>query len=76
MNAHQRRPCPRDAAACFTGTGGALGHLERVVLAVARRGVQVDPTPGVRPMATAPSPDERAAFDEVRRASLPARARW
>lgn len=76
LSAAPRRAEGPDAAACFTGTGGALGHLERVVLAVARRGVQVDPTPGVRPMATAPSPDERAAFDEVRRASLPARARW
>lgn len=71
LRAAPRRAEGPDLTACFVGTGGALGHLERVTLAVARRGVHVDPTPGVRPATSTPTPAERAAFDEVRRTLSP-----
>lgn len=63
-----RRAEGPDLAACFAGTEGALGRLERVTLAVSRRGVRVDPTPGVRPVSEPPTPGELGAFDEVVRA--------
>lgn len=63
-----RRAEGPDLAACFLGAGNALGRLERVTLAVARRGVRVDPTPGVRPTESPASPEELRAFDEVVRA--------
>jgi len=63
-----RRAEGPDLAASFWGTGDALGSLQRVTLVAARRGVHVDPIPGVRPIEMPPSPDELGAFDEVVRA--------
>ena len=67
QRAAPRRAEGPDLSGFFVGAQGRLGQLERVTLAVLRRGVSVDPTPGGRPSEAPPSAEELGAFEDVER---------